>query len=108
MGAIAIGIILILQLAGCGRTQTILQQDQTRFPEAVRLYQNGCITCHGNNLQGGIGPNLQHVGSRMTLSAIIHRIEVGAGPMPPYGAKNDAILTPSQIHTLAVWLASKK
>ena len=95
-------------LSGCGTSKTVLQQDKAAFPQAVHLYQNGCITCHGANLQGGIGPNLQHVGSKMTLQAIEHRIEVGSGPMPAYAAPGDAILTPSQIQALAKWLESQK
>lgn len=97
---------LLFCVTGCG--QTVLQRDQATFPQAVKLYQNGCITCHGDNLQGGIGPNLQHVGSRLSLADIKHRIEVGGGPMPPYAAPGNPILTPDQIQTLSVWLAAQK
>jgi cytochrome c551 len=98
----------VVVVTGCGNSRTILQQDETKYPEAVRLYQNGCITCHGSNLQGGIGPNLQHVGSQLTAAQIRHRIEVGSGPMPAYAAPGDAILTSAQITALTNWLAAKK
>lgn len=100
--------ILGVGLSGCGRQETILQQEAARYPQAIALYQNGCNTCHGDNLQGGIGPNLQHVGSLLTPAEIKHQIEVGGGPMPPYAAPGDAILTPSQIDTLTNWLATQK
>ncbi|MDQ0189576.1 cytochrome c [Alicyclobacillus cycloheptanicus] len=104
-----IGTIAVLMgLSGCGKQQTILQKDAVKYPEAVRLYQQGCNTCHGDNLQGGIGPNLQHVGSQLTEAQIRHRIEVGSGPMPAYGAPGDAIYTPSQIQALTQWLSAQK
>lgn len=93
---------------GCGQQQTLLQRDAVQFPQAVALYQNGCSTCHGNNLQGGIGPSLQHVGSALTLAAIVHRIEVGGAPMPAYAIPGDSILTHQQIRTLAQWLQTQR
>lgn len=95
-------------MAGCGNSQTILQRDQVKYPQAVRLYQEGCNTCHGNNLQGDIGPNLQHIGSKLTAQQIKHRIQVGKGPMPAYAAAKDRIFTPAQIEALTQWLAAQK
>lgn len=103
-----VACVLAVGLAGCGKSQPILQQDAVKYPQAVRLYQEGCNTCHGDNLQGGIGPDLQHVGSQLTAAQIQHRIEVGSGPMPAYGAPGDAIFTPSQIADLTKWLSAKK
>lgn len=108
IASMMLGILAVAVVTGCGSSRTILQQDAAQYPEAVRLYQNGCITCHGSNLQGGIGLNLQHVGSRLTAAQIRHRIEVGSGPMPAYAAPGDAILTSAQITALTNWLASKK
>lgn len=93
-------------LAGCG--EPVTQVDAKQFPEAVAVYELGCNTCHGENLQGGIGPSLQHVGSALTLDQIVHQVEVGGGPMPAYAAQGDAILTTQQILAVAKWLASKK
>jgi cytochrome c551 len=59
----------ILLYTGCGRSQSVVQSDaHGPYAEAVHLYENGCITCHGDGLQGGIGPSLRHVGSRLTFS----------------------------------------
>lgn len=95
-------------VSGCGSNKTILQQNEAQYPQAVRLYQEGCNTCHGDNLQGGIGPNLQHVGSKLTAGEIRHRIEVGGGPMPAYALANDRIFTNQQISALTTWLAAQK
>lgn len=97
-----------LLATACGKRPTVVEQDKQQFPAAIAVYENGCITCHGDNLQGGIGPNLQHVGSRMTLAQIEHRIEVGSGPMPAYTAPGDEILTNEQVQAVATWLETKK
>lgn len=101
-------LVAVGGLVGCGKRETIVQQDATTFPAAIKVYQSGCITCHGDNLQGGIGPNLQHVGSKLDVAAIEHRIKVGSGAMPAYTLPGDAILTQSQVDAVATWLAQQK
>lgn len=111
MPRLAFGALLLLLpsplLTGCGG-QTILAASKVRYPQAVAVYTLGCNTCHGDNLQGGIGPSLQHVGSRLTVAQIERRIETGGGPMPAYAAKGDRILTPAQIRAVSEWLAAQK
>lgn len=101
-----IAVLCAVLLTGCG--QPVTKTDATQYPQAVAVYEMGCNTCHGENLEGGIGPALQHVGSSMTLAQIERQIQVGGGPMPAYAAKHDAILTPAQIVAVATWLATKK
>lgn len=101
-------LVAVGGLVGCGNRETVMQRDAATFPIAIEVFENGCTTCHGDNLQGGIGPNLQHVGSRLSKAAIAHRIEVGSGPMPAYTAPGDAILTQSQVDAVATWLAQQK
>ncbi|MCY0900749.1 MAG: cytochrome c [Firmicutes bacterium] len=98
-------LCLIGLLTGC---ETVTQTDRTQYPLAVSVYEIGCNTCHGQNLQGGIGPSLQHVGATMTVAQIVHQIEVGGGPMPAYAAPHDEILTQTQILAVARWLATKR
>lgn len=94
---------------GCGSKQTVLQSDQKgRFADAVKLYQSTCVSCHGDNLQGGIGPSLKHIGSQLTSEQIQHQIYNGGGPMPGYGQSQQGILSDQQIQELTEWLASKK
>ena len=94
---------------GCGTSETVLDKDaHNGFSDAVQLFQTNCMSCHGENLQGGIGPSLQHVGAKLTIEQIEHQISAGGGPMPGYGPTNQAILTEQQIQTLAKWLSTKK
>lgn len=102
-----IGVVVLsgFFLSGCA---TVVQSDTAQYPLAVSVYELGCNTCHGENLQGGIGPSLQHVGSQLTVPQIVQQIRVGGGPMPAYAAPHDAILTEKQIVAVAQWLATKK
>lgn len=101
--------VCIVFNTGCGTRQTILDTDSHNgFSDAVQLFQTNCESCHGDNLQGGIGPNLQHVGSKLTFEQIVRQINSGGGPMPGYGPLNQAILSEQQVQTLAKWLSTKK
>jgi cytochrome c551 len=92
---------------GCGKTENVVEQDrQGPYAEAVQLYQQSCQSCHGANLEGGTGPDLQHVGSRLSEADIEHRIASGGGAMPAFRSLH--ILTDDQIRKMAEWLATKK
>ncbi|WP_339147850.1 MULTISPECIES: cytochrome c551 [unclassified Sutcliffiella] len=69
--------------------------------EAQQLYQS-CIGCHGRNMEGASGPNLQKVGSKYNQDEIENIINNGQGSMP-------AGLVPEEDATvLAEWLAQHK
>ncbi|TDK56294.1 hypothetical protein E2K98_26980 [Bacillus salipaludis] len=69
---------------------------------AEAIYNKSCISCHGQNLEGGAGPSLKHVGSSMSEQEIEKQIINGGGRMP--GGLVDA----DQAKVLAKWLANKK
>jgi mono/diheme cytochrome c family protein len=68
------------------------------------IYKDNCMACHGDQLQGGFGPNLTKVGSKRTKQAIVDQINKGSGKMPGFGS----VLKPDQVEALAAWLAEKK
>jgi cytochrome c551 len=72
--------------------------------DAQAVYKQNCVICHGVNLEGGVGKNLQKVGSRLTPDLITATITNGHGGMPPFQGK----LKPEEITALSVWLAAKK
>lgn len=49
---------------------------------AEEVLNQSCISCHGQNLEGGMGPALNDVGSRMSADEIRDVIENGQGQMP--------------------------
>jgi cytochrome c551 len=69
---------------------------------AETLYKNSCAGCHGQNLEGMVGPNLTAVGAKYSKEQILEILEKGKGNMPPGLAKG------ADAETLAAWLADKK
>jgi mono/diheme cytochrome c family protein len=71
---------------------------------AMDLYKSNCLSCHGDKLQGQVGPALTNVAASMTQDQIAAQIQNGGGGMPPF----KGTLSDDQIATLASWLAAKK
>jgi cytochrome c550 len=46
------------------------------------IVQQTCTSCHGQNLEGGVGPSLQDVGSKYKPDEIVEIIQNGKGNMP--------------------------
>ena len=68
----------------------------------TKLYENKCSSCHGQNLEGGLGPALDKVGSSMSQEEIEKIIVSGKGVMPGNTLKGD------DVTAVAAWLAEKK
>lgn len=103
---------LTLTLSGCGdksdRKEAAGNPELlTRASEETQaIYKKRCMSCHGDGLQGRIGPttNLAQVGGRMTAEQLDTQIREGGNGMP--GFQND--LKPEQIAALKDWLAGLK
>lgn len=75
-------------------------------PEAtVAVFKSNCISCHGTDLKGKMGPNtdLTSVGAKMTRDEIEKQIKDGSAKMPGFGK----MLKEDEIAGLADWLATK-
>jgi mono/diheme cytochrome c family protein len=72
--------------------------------KAEEIYKNNCMSCHGGNLEGKPGPNLQKIGASKTKDQIMTQITKGGSRMPGFEKKIEA----ADIETLSVWLADKK
>ncbi len=66
-------------------------------PEAI--FANSCATCHGDDMTGGMGPDLTTVGSDHSAEDIEGIINNGQGSMPPGTAP------PEEAAVLAEWLS---
>ncbi|MCK9909585.1 cytochrome c, partial [Microbacteriaceae bacterium K1510] len=49
---------------------------------AETVFKNNCSSCHGQNLEGVVGPNLTKVGSKYTKDQILEILQKGKGQMP--------------------------
>jgi|SRR5690625_3503748 len=65
------------------------------------IYANACASCHGADLSGGVGPNLEAVGSSLSVDEISDIITNGQGTMP------GGLVSPEETEILAEWLSEK-
>ncbi|MFB6468953.1 cytochrome c551 [Cytobacillus sp. Hz8] len=70
--------------------------------DAEKLFSQKCSSCHGANLEGGVGLNLQKVGAKYSKDEIEKIILDGKNAMPAGQLQGD------DASTVAEWLASKK
>lgn len=74
--------------------------------DAQTIYKANCISCHGDNLEGKLGPNtnISKIGSKLSKDKIVNQISNGGGGMMAFKGK----LKDNEIDALADWLAAKK
>ncbi|MGF9910047.1 cytochrome c551 [Brevibacillus porteri] len=115
--------VLAFSLSACGggnqQTQPPANQPATEAPAtetppattpsgsydaatAETMYKNTCSGCHGQTLEGAVGPNLQKIGSQLNKDEIMGILEKGKGSMPP------GLVTGKDAENIAAWLADKK
>ncbi|MDQ0218386.1 cytochrome c [Peribacillus cavernae] len=70
--------------------------------DAAEIYKNNCASCHGQNLEGAVGPKLSDAGSRLSKDEIETTIAEGKGSMPA------GIIQGDEASQVADWLAQKK
>lgn len=116
---LALGLGTTLALAACGgsddsssddssstKEESTMSDDSSKTETAVdaeKIFANNCASCHGNNLEGNVGPNLTKVGSKYSSEEIQEIIKNGKGQMPAGLLKED-----EEIVAVADWLADKK
>ncbi|WP_409342019.1 c-type cytochrome [Paenibacillus sp. MBLB4367] len=76
----------------------------TAAANAESIYKQNCVSCHGADLGGKMGPNLQKVGGKLDKDKITAKIQNGGGGMPSYKSK----LKDEEIQALGDWLSAKK
>ncbi|TNJ65837.1 cytochrome c [Paenibacillus hemerocallicola] len=73
---------------------------------AEALYKKHCLSCHGDQLQGRVGPgtNLTKVGGKLSREQLVTQIAKGGNGMPGFNNSLDE----TEIGALADWLSAKK
>ena len=102
---VSVSLFLVAVLSGCGQSTSNSESSAVDSSDAAQteLFKSHCASCHGENLQGGFGPNLQKVGSKYTEEEINNIIKNGKGRMPRVSSVSD-----KDRQHLAAWLAEHK
>jgi len=91
----------VLLLAACGSTENANEdaekadQNEPKTPEIEmtssvgEVYNLGCASCHGEDLQGNVGPDISKVGSEYSKDEIKDIIVNGIGDMPGGALEDD-------------------
>ncbi|MFD0711987.1 c-type cytochrome [Paenibacillus sp. GCM10027626] len=100
-----LALVAMIVLAGCSSKESGGgNTDGLAVTDAEAIYKNRCLGCHGNDLQGRTGPNLQKVGASLTEAELAEKITNGNKGMPAF----KKVLKQEEIDALAAWLAEKK
>lgn len=70
---------------------------------AKDIVSKNCMTCHGDQLQGGAGPALNKIGSKYKQSEIENIIKNGKNGGMPAG-----VISGNDVTVVAKWLSEKK
>lgn len=77
----------------------------TQVQQARTLYDRTCAGCHGQKMEGVIGPSLVGVGSRYSLAKIEKIAQRGKGKKKSVSMPA-GLVSPDEAHLLARWLAA--
>jgi len=66
---------------------------------AEEMYQESCASCHGDDLEGSVGPSLETIGADLSADEIEGVIEEGQGSMPA------GLLSGDDAEQVAEWLS---
>lgn len=103
---VAIGLLAAgLLLAGCGGGGSASSKALEGPEDAVAVYKQRCMQCHGDEMQGLMGAqsNLQKVGERLSKEDIVNTVKNGGNRMPALGKSLDE----ADIEKVAEWLAAR-
>ena len=77
-------------------------EEEVELAEPEDIFANSCASCHGDDLSGGMGPDLTAIGGTLSEDDIIDVIINGQGSMPP------GIVVGEEAEAIAKWLSEKK
>jgi cytochrome c551 len=111
LGFMMASAAFLLVLAGCGGGGNTggnagAGGGAVASADAEAIFKKNCVSCHGDNLEGRVGPNsnISKVGAKLGRDDIAAVITNGRGGMPSFKGR----LQDNEIGALADWLAAKK
>ncbi|MCS7460576.1 cytochrome c [Paenibacillus doosanensis] len=102
--ACVVGITVLFMTTKQEASAPALPDTPLNSQAAEAIYKQSCIACHGNDLEGKIGPNLQKIGGKYSDKQLYGIVQNGRGGMPAF----KSTLKDEEIVNLAKWLAEKQ
>lgn len=105
LATLFMGTSIVIGLAACsdGNDDTC-QLDTAKAGDVKTLYAQRCSSCHGEQLEGRVGPNLTKIGSQYSKKQILEIIKNGKGG----GKMPSSLVSGKDADQVAAWLAAKK
>jgi cytochrome c551 len=106
------GTSLVMGLAACGGGTDTSKKDTggggggnetASAGDAQKIYDQKCSSCHGDKMQGQVGPNLTKIGSKYSKDDILGILKNGKSGGMPAG-----LISGDDANKVADWLAAKK
>lgn len=98
---IVFGASLVLAACGGGGGEESTETSSGGV-DPEKIVNNKCTSCHGGNLEGGMGPALDKIGAELNKDQILEVIQNGKGQMPA------GLIEGEEAEAVAEWLANKK
>ncbi|QNG61188.1 cytochrome c550 [Metabacillus idriensis] len=109
VAVIGIGLMFFLSIKGLGDMKEMAGEgkEEDKSGEVANaspeeIYQQSCISCHGENYEGGAGPALKGAGDRLGVDGIKETIKNGRGNMPP------GLVPDEKLDEMAEWVSKIK
>lgn len=85
-----IGLMFTFSFIGLNNAEEMAKEGEDGAEETTdvanatpkEIYQQSCVSCHGGNYEGGVGPALTSVGGRLSADQIKEVLKNGRGSMP--------------------------
>ena len=78
----------------------------TANADGEKIAKEKCISCHGNDLTGAMGPDLTKIGSTLSEDEIKNILNKGQGQMPAKPA--NGLQSDDEVNAVAKWLSEQK
>ncbi len=109
IAVLGIGLMFLLSFKGIGDHEELASggEEEPKTEDVANatpeeIYQQNCISCHGENYEGGAGPALTGVGEKLGVDEIKTTIQQGRGIMP------GGLVPDEKLDEMAEWVSQIK